>query len=239
LNEKVDDRSMRIFLLVFDRTVIELDISPALTLKDFRAHLISVHSLPAGRYTFLHGGRFLDQQRPFLSVPENSKVILIIDVPENDPHYHWPPTLPCMESLPITTDDATFANLHLPELYNESLSIWRNPERAQEAVEVLRRSPSLLLHYTNFMRNHQSIIAAFPHRNAFFPLALLGFVPNVGEVVSDAEIEISLLPGQRRDACRHLIDMEFEPQAVLEVMRRTNFEEAPALAILIERYGKL
>jgi hypothetical protein len=224
---------MRLFLMVADRTILPVNISPTVSLTEFRSFLMSTHSLPSGRYTFVHEGHILLPPFPFKPLQENSRVILIIELPEEDPRYHWPPANPSVQARGIETEEATFANLHLRELYDDSLSIWRNPERAQAAVEALRRSPSLLLHYSNFMRNHQSIVAAFPHRNSFFPLTLLGYVPRLPMVVSDAEMEIALLPTAKKDACRHLVGMEFEAKDVLVAMQQTNFDEGAALAILI------
>jgi hypothetical protein len=171
---------MRIFLLVFNRTVMVLDVPPTLTLEDFRSQLIAAHGLPAGRYTFLYNGRLLHPERPFNFLPENSKVILAVDLPEDDPRYHWPPPHPCMESLPIATDDATFANLHLPELYNDSLSIWRNPERAQEAVEVVRRSPSLLLLLHEFHAKSPIYRRRVSPPKRFLPVGVARFCAKVG-----------------------------------------------------------
>jgi hypothetical protein len=227
---------MRIFLLVHEHAVLTLDVAPTTTLEEMRMCLITQHGLPAGRYRFVRGGQELDDVGGFRAVPENARVIVVIALPADDPRYHWPPSPQYLfheRNLPITTEDTAFANLHLPALYDDAVSIWRNPERAQAAIVALKRSPSLIVHYTNFMRNHQGIVASFPHRNAFFPLALLGYVPPVVEVASDAAIEISLLPEGQREACQRLLDMDFEPDAVFSAMKRTAFNETAALALLI------
>jgi hypothetical protein len=227
---------MRLFFLVHERAVLPLDVAPTTTLDDIRLRLITEHGLPSGRYRFVIGGRQLDPANPFKSIPEHSRIIVIIALPADDPRYHWPPSPPYRfndRDLPMTTEDSAFANLHLSALYDDALSLWHNPARAQAAVDALTRTPSLIVHYTNFMRNHQAIVAAFPHRNAFFPLALLGYTPPVAEVASDAAIAISMLATEPREVCQRLLDMEFEPEDVLTAMQSTGFDEAAALALLM------
>jgi hypothetical protein len=173
--------------------------------------------------------------RPLSSLPPDSRVVVIIQVPEEDSRYHFPPTPSYISALQIDSEEATFRNLHLPELYSLAHSIWRSPAAAQRAVELLRASPSLIVHYSNFMRNHQSIIAAMPGRNRYFPLELIGFTERPRAGVSDAEIEVFELPKAKRAACERLTAMGFPPEEVLDAMKRCAFDDVRAMAALIER----
>jgi hypothetical protein len=226
---------MKVFLLVADRCVLPLDVSPASNTDELRDRLIQSHGLPPGKYNFVHNGRFLGGDRPFSSLPLHSRIVVIIQVPEEDSRYHWPPTPSFISDLQINSEEATFRNLHLPELYSDAHSIWRSPAAAQRAVEVLRASPSLIVHYSNFMRNHQSIIAAMPGHNRYFPLELLGLSEKPQTAASDAEIEIFELPKAQRVACERLTGMGFPAERVLAVMKRCAFDDVMAMGVLIER----
>jgi hypothetical protein len=227
--------AMKVFLLVADRCVLPLEISPTSNTDELRDDLIQSHGLPSGKYHFVHNGRFLGGDRPFSSLPPYSRVVVIIQVPEDDSRYHWPPTPSYISSLQIDSEEATFGNLHLPELYSDAHSIWRNAAAAGRVIDLLRTWPSLIVHYSNFMRNHQSIIAAMPGHNRYFPLEILGFTQKPQAGASDAEIAIFELPKAQRAACARLTAMGFPPERVLQVMKRCAFDDVKAMAALIKR----
>jgi hypothetical protein len=84
------------------------------------------------------------------------------------------------------------------------------------------------------MRNHQSVIAAMPGHNRYFPLELIGFNERPRAAESDADIEVFQLPRAQRTKCERLMAMGFKVEQVLEKMRRYGFDEAQATAALIE-----
>jgi hypothetical protein len=128
-------KTQPVFLIVADRCVLPLDVSPAWSTHDY---LIDLQALPRGKHQFVHNGGFLGGELPFASLPVYLRIFVVIQVPEGDSRYHW---LPDISDLGTDPEDARFGNLHLRELYWPAHSVWLRRISSAHGQAWLLRPP--------------------------------------------------------------------------------------------------